>query len=74
GLEFDTVAVLGVENQTFWGEPEAERAAYFVAISRAKERLWLTHVSDRSRPSCHKKRWDVARTPHEEFLEYASVP
>jgi superfamily I DNA/RNA helicase len=73
GLEFDTVAVLGVEAQTFWGKPEDERAAYFVAISRAKQRLWLTHVSDRSRPSCHKGRWDEHRTPHKEFLGYAAV-
>jgi len=74
GLEFDTVAVLGVEAQTFWGKPDDERAAYFVAISRAKQRLWLTHVSDRTRPGCHKGRWDEARTPHKEFLAYAAVP
>lgn len=74
GLEFDTVAVLGVENQTFWGEAEDERAAFFVAISRAKHRLWLTNVSHRSRPSVHKGRWNEVRTPHKEFLSYASVP
>ena len=73
GLEFDTVAVLGVEDQTFWGKAEEERAAYFVAISRAKHRLWLTHVSHRSRPSCHKGRWDETRTPHKEFIGYSAV-
>jgi superfamily I DNA/RNA helicase len=74
GLEFHTVAVLGVEAQTFWGKREDERAAYFVAISRAKQRLWITHVSDRTRPGCHKGRWDEPRTPHKEFLGYAAVP
>ena len=34
GLEFDTVFILGVENETFWGQLAAERAAYFVGISR----------------------------------------
>ena len=73
GLEFDAVAVLGVENETFWGKAEDERAAFFVAISRAKHKLWLTHVSHRSRPSVHNGRWDEARTPHKEFIRYASV-
>src|SRR5699024_8159089 len=27
GLEFDTVVILGVEKETFWGELSAERAA-----------------------------------------------
>jgi superfamily I DNA/RNA helicase len=35
GLEFEAVAVVGVEDETFWGKAEDERAAFFVAISRA---------------------------------------
>jgi superfamily I DNA/RNA helicase len=70
GLEFDTVIVLGVEKQTFWGEEEAERSAYFVAISRAKRRLFLTVCNQRERPD-GVKRWDVNRTEHAEFIGYA---
>jgi len=70
GLEFDTVVVLGVERQTFWGDAAAERSAYFVGISRAKRRLWLTVSEHRERPA-GARRWDEARKPHEEFLSYA---
>jgi superfamily I DNA/RNA helicase len=70
GLEFDTVVILGVEKETFWGESSAERAAYFVGISRAKQRLWLTTCHCRQRPD-GAKRWDVERREHDEFLGYA---
>lgn len=69
GLEFDTVVVLGVEKETFWGELSAERAAYFVGISRAKQRLWLTACHYRQRPD-GAKRWTVERSEHDEFLGY----
>ncbi|MEH6720590.1 MAG: ATP-dependent helicase [Aurantimonas endophytica] len=70
GLEFDTVVILGVENETFWGEPSAERAAFFVGISRAKQRLLLTACRYRERPE-GAKRWAVERHEHEEFLGFA---
>ena len=69
GLEFDTVVILGVEKETFWGELSAERAAYFVGISRAKQRLWLTTCNNRHRPD-GAKRWTVERHAHDEFLGY----
>ena len=71
GLEFDTVVILGLERETFWGEISAERAAYFVGISRAKQRLWLTTCHNRQRPD-GAKRWSVERCEHDEFLGYAS--
>lgn len=71
GLEFDTVVVLAVEHEMFWGNDQDERSAYFVAISRAKRRLWLTVCDERSRPSSASRRWDVHRRPHDEFLNYA---
>jgi len=71
GLEFDTVVMLGIERQTFFGNAEDERAAYFVGISRAKRVLVLTTAAVRARPSGHNRRWDEQRTPHEEFLGYA---
>lgn len=70
GLEFDRVVVLGVEEETFWGEATAERSAFFVAISRAKQRLYLTVTERRARPA-DAPRWNEGRTPHEEFLGYA---
>ena len=69
GLEFDTVVILGVEKETFWGESSAERAAYFVGISRAKKRLWLTACQNRQRPE-GAKRWTSERSEHDEFLGY----
>ncbi len=72
GLEFDTVAVLGVENETFWGKLPDERAVFFVAISRAKRLLWLSHTSERLRPEGFNGRWTERRTPQVEFLSYAS--
>ena len=71
GLEFDTVVVLGVETQTFWGAQDAERSAFFVGISRAKRRLYLT-VCDRRVEPKGAKYWKVARTEHDEFLGYAT--
>jgi superfamily I DNA/RNA helicase len=70
GLEYDTVVVLGVEQQTFWGKEVEERSAYFVGISRAKRRLYLT-VCDQREPPDGAKYWKVARTEHEEFIGYA---
>lgn len=72
GLEFDTVVILGVEKETFWGKEAEERCAFFVGISRAKRRLMLTHVEQRPSPSSHTGRWDVQRHPQDEYLGYAS--
>jgi superfamily I DNA/RNA helicase len=70
GLEFEAVAVVGVEHETFWGKREDERAAYFVGVSRAKSRLLLTHTAHRPWPA-GASRWDERRTAHREFLDYA---
>jgi hypothetical protein len=73
GLEFDSVIILGVEEQTFWGEPEAERSAFFVGVSRAKQRLVLSVSNLRETPPSNPFRWQEQRTPHAEFIDY-SVP
>jgi len=72
GLEFDTVVILGVEAETFWGKADEERSAYFVGISRAKRRLVLTTAARRARPEGFQRRWNEVRHPHEEFLGYAA--
>ena len=73
GLEFDTVIVMGVEKETFWGDPVDQRAAFFVAISRAKDQLFLSFVTNRERPAEFpaNRPWQVDRHPHQEFLGYA---
>lgn len=72
GLEFDTVVILGVENQSFWGEEDAERCAFFVGVSRAKKRLILTCSDRRDIPPSNPHRWKENRTLHSEFLGYAT--
>ena len=71
GLEFDSVIILGVEEEAFWGNEDEERCAYFVGISRAKRRLVLTSANIRPRPVGFAGRWSVSRTPHGEFIGYA---
>ncbi|HKR38416.1 MAG TPA: ATP-dependent helicase [Paraburkholderia sp.] len=71
GLEFDSVVILGVENQTFWGNADAERCAFFVGISRAKRRLILTVSDYRGTPPSNPYRWQENRTSHDEFMGYA---
>jgi superfamily I DNA/RNA helicase len=70
GLEFSSVIIIGVENETFWGKPEEERCAFFVGVSRAKQRLVMTVCNQRDRPPASQK-WQERRTPHKEFLSYA---
>lgn len=72
GLEFDTVIMMGVEEETFWGKIDEERAAYFVGMSRAKRRLLLTVCEHRDRPK-GATRWDAERTVHAEFIGYAEA-
>lgn len=71
GLEFDSVIILGIENQTFWGNIDEERCAFFVGVSRAKRRLVLTTCNHRSKPPSNPPRWQEQRTSYTEFLGYA---
>lgn len=73
GLEFEKVVVLGVEDQLFWGTGTAPISEFFVAISRAKQHLVLTHAGHRDRPTVPVRRWDERRTPHLEFLRFANT-
>lgn len=71
GLEFDSVITLGVENETFWGKEVEERCAFFVGVSRAKQRLVLTVCQSRATPPSNPYRWREQRTPQQEYLGYA---
>lgn len=70
GLEFHSVIVQGVETETFFGQQDASQCAYFVAISRAKERLVVTAASYREKLEGAHWRWSESRTVHEQFLSY----
>ncbi|AJP45453.1 helicase UvrD [Alteromonas australica] len=70
GLEFDSVIMMAIENEVFFGDQDANRCAFFVGVSRAKQRLVLTHSDSRKRPEGYTKRWDVNRTPQKEYLNY----
>ncbi|MFI6427785.1 UvrD-helicase domain-containing protein [Promicromonospora sp. NPDC050880] len=72
GLEFERVVVLGVENELFWGDPEEAISAFFVAISRAKTHLTLTHARFRDRPVGHTGRWRTQRTARADFLAFST--
>ncbi|MGW1341385.1 UvrD-helicase domain-containing protein [Kribbella sp. NPDC002412] len=72
GLEFEKVVVLGVETQLFWGNKTAAMSEFFVAVSRAKEELVLTHVDFRERPPAPVAFWDERRTPHQEFIDFTN--
>ena len=74
GLEFDSVIVVAVETECFFGAAEDARAEFFVAISRAKRRLVLTTADRRPRPSGAPGNWREVRNPFAEFLSYANTP
>jgi len=72
GLEFDSVIIMAVENEIFFGNQDENRCAFFVGVSRAKKRLVLTHADQREYPAGHTKRWDIHRTPQTEYFSYAA--
>ena len=69
GLEFHSVIMLAVENETFWGNKDAERCAFFVGVSRAKQRLLITNSKERQKPE-GERRWSCHRNKHAEYWEY----
>lgn len=70
GLEFDSVIIMAVENEIFFGDQDENRCAFFVGVSRTKKRLVLTHADQRERPAGHTKRWDVQRKAQNEYFGY----
>lgn len=72
GLEFDSVIMMAVENEIFFGNEDENRCAFFVGVSRAKSRLILTHADQRERPAGHTKRWEIQRTPQNEYFGCAT--
>lgn len=71
GLEFEHVIILGIENETFWGNPDQAMAEFFVGVSRAKHQLTLIWAKRRTRPEGHSGRRAVIRTAQKTYLDYA---
>lgn len=74
GLEFEKVIVLGVETDLFFGKPTHAKSEFFVAISRAKDELIVTHAAFRTKPVGANARWSEDRTAYGELLGYAEEP
>jgi superfamily I DNA/RNA helicase len=70
GLEFDSVIIMAVEKEIFFGDQNENRCAFFVGVSRAKQRLVLTHVDERQRPPNANGRWNIKRTAQQEYFNY----
>ena len=49
GLEFDTIIFVGLEDGAFWSYNREDLCAFFVALSRAKDRALFTHCNIRGR-------------------------
>ncbi len=50
GLEYDTIFFVGLEDSAFWNfrnQPDEDRCAFFVALSRAKRRIDFTFSENR---------------------------
>jgi superfamily I DNA/RNA helicase len=51
GLEYHTVIFMGLEDGAFWSydkQPDEDKCAFFVALSRAKERVAFTFSRNRN--------------------------
>lgn len=70
GLEFDSVIMMAIDEEIFFGDRDANRCAFFVGVSRAKRRLVLTFAREREKPEGLKKRWDIHRTAQTEYFSY----
>lgn len=70
GLEFDTVVLLGIENESYFGKAEESLCTFFVGVSRAKRKLLLTYAKERTRPDGFTGRWHEQRTLVNEYADY----
>lgn len=73
GLEYTAVYFVGLEDGAFWNftnQPEEDRCAFFVALSRAKEYLSFSFCAHR-----HKLRYpNQKHTDINEFFELLKLP
>ncbi|WP_152656259.1 UvrD-helicase domain-containing protein [Oceanobacillus sp. CFH 90083] len=58
GLEFNTVFLIGLDDSAFWSyeyDKQETTSTFFVAISRAKERLFFTYSEIRNNQYCQRE-------------------
>ena len=73
GLEFDTVVLLGVEDQAYFGKDHHEvQCTFFVGVSRAERRLVVTTARRRENLG-QVNYWKLPRTAQAEFLGYVNL-
>ena len=73
GLEYSAVYFVGLEDGAFWSfksQPDEDRCAFFVAISRAKKYLIFTYCSYRSKLKFPRQ----SHRDINEFFELLQVP
>lgn len=73
GLEYDSVYFIGLEDSAFWNfrkQPEEDRCAFFVALSRAKRKITFTYCEYRFNLRFSKQN----RTVINEFYELLKEP
>ncbi|OLR62317.1 DNA helicase UvrD [Anaerostipes sp. 992a] len=73
GLEYDVVYFVGLEDSAFWSfknQPEEDRCAFFVALSRAKKEIFFTFCQYRYMSKFPKQKHDDIN----EFFELLKIP
>ena len=73
GLEYSAVYFVGLEDGAFWSfksQPDEDRCAFFVAISRAKKYLMFTYCSYRAKLRFPRQ----SHREINEFFELLQVP
>ena len=73
GLEYDAVYFVGLEDSAFWSfknQPEEDRCAFFVALSRAKKEIFFTFCQYRYTSKFPKQKHDDIN----EFFELLKIP
>jgi len=79
GLEYDTVVFIGLESSAFWSfstQQDADTNAFFVALSRAKRRLYFTFsaVRNTGRGGRDERQNNTNIRPLYDILTEAGVP
>lgn len=73
GLEYEAVYFVGLEDSAFWNfknQPEEDRCAFFVALSRAKSEIMFTFCNYRSITRVHQQ----AHSEINEFFDLLKIP
>lgn len=73
GLEYDVVYFVGLEDSAFWNfknQPEEDRCAFFVALSRAKKEIFFTFCEYRNTKRFPRQTHDQIN----EFFELLQEP